>query len=305
MKKIIVILGFAFGIVACNNSTVEMQKFYGPRPPKAESKAGSDRVIEYSPAPGQFINNTLAGFKGENTTAAAIAYANRMLHSASYTERGYISLGGFGGYIVVGFDHSVQALGTAGGYDFSIVGNQFTGSSEPGVVWVMPDVDGNGKPDDGAWYELMGAYYNESDRGYEITYRNGGETVTWSDNRGGSGEIMRNATHKQNYFPAWIEEEYTLSGTLIPNKSGTLDDGRFTTGDYGWGYADNWSESDMRDSPKPRNYFRIADAVDAEGKPAELKYIDFIKVQTAVNVQGGAGVGELSTEVESFRDENL
>ena len=65
-----------------------------------------------------------------------------------------VSLGGFGGYIVVGFDHSIQASGGYGGYDFSITGNQFSGSSEPGVVWVMPDENGNGEPDDGPWYEL-------------------------------------------------------------------------------------------------------------------------------------------------------
>ena len=42
---------------------------------------------------------------------------------------------------------------------------------------------------------------------------------------------------------------------------------RITTGDYGWGYADNWG-SDMAESPKQKNFFRIADAVDASGAPA-------------------------------------
>lgn len=293
----------ALSLAACNTSTVEMPDFFGPRPPTAQSRAGSDKVLEYVPAPGQFINSPLSGFAGEDTEEKALAYAERMLHSTDYTKRGLVSLGGFGGYIVVGFDHSIQA---SGGYDFSITGNQFSGSSEPGVVWVMPDDNANGLPDDGEWYELMGAYYNESDRIYEITYRRDvEETVLWSDNRGGSGEISRNATHKQDYFPAWIEGEYVLSGTLLPDKSGVLDNGRFTTGDYGWGYADNWSVEDMRQSPKAKNYFRIADAVNALGVPAKLKYIDFIKVQTGVNVQGGAGIGELSTEVEAFRDENL
>ena len=88
------------------------------------------------------------------------------------------------------------------------------------------------------------------------------------------------------------EESYTLSGTLLPDRSGTLENGRFTTGDYGWGYADNWGE-DMLEAPKQKNFFRISDAVDAAGEAAGLDYIDFVKVQTGVNIQGGAGIGEL------------
>ena len=54
-----------------------------------------------------------------------------------------MSLGGFGGYIIVGFDHSIAARGLE--YDFAIQGNAFGGagasgqSNEPGVVWVMQD----------------------------------------------------------------------------------------------------------------------------------------------------------------------
>ncbi len=39
-----------------------------------------------------------------------------------------------------------------------------------------------------------------------------------------------------------------------------------------------------------------------DGKPAELRYIDFVKVQSAVN--GSAGIlGEVSTEVVGVFDE--
>ena len=34
------------------------------------------------------------------------------------------------------------------GYDFSIEGNAFDTSSEPGVEWVMQDVNGNREPDE-------------------------------------------------------------------------------------------------------------------------------------------------------------
>ena len=42
----------------------------------------------------------------------------------------------------------------------------------------------------------------------------------------------------------------------------------------------------------------------ADGTPADLKYIDFIKVQTGVNVKAG-WLGENSTEVFGFTDENI
>jgi hypothetical protein len=58
------------------------------------------------------------------------------------------SLGGWGGYIVFGFDHSVE---NGSGGDLYIRGNAFEGNSEAGVVWVMQDENGNGLPDD-TWY---------------------------------------------------------------------------------------------------------------------------------------------------------
>lgn len=296
-------------IASCNRSTVVMPDAYGPYPPVEGSSPYSNRVIEYIPAPGQFINNSMMGFsESESTPQAALAYAERRLHSTEKGERGMVSLGGFGGYLVVGFDHSIQAVGGYEGYDFSITCNQFKGSSEPGVVWVMPDTDGNRKPDDGVWYELKGAHYKASERDYSVTYylpANDSDAVKWSDNKGGEGEIDRMTTHTQNYFPLWITDaSYTLHGTLLPDLSGVLDDGRYTTGDYGWGYADNFGD-DMIETGKQKNFFRISDAVDAQGNAAGLKYIDFIKVQTGVNIQGGAGIGELSPEVSRFRDENL
>lgn len=48
------------------------------------------------------------------------------------------------------------------GYDFAIEGNAFDGSSEPGIVWVMQDVNGNGLPDD-TWYQLKGSEYGKEE----------------------------------------------------------------------------------------------------------------------------------------------
>ena len=52
------------------------------------------------------------------------------------------------------------------------------------------------------------------------------------------------------------------------------------------------------------NYFKISDAIDAQGNLVNLKYIDFIKVQTGVNIKAG-WLGENSTEVVGFFDYNM
>ena len=71
---------------------------------------------------------------------------------------------------------------------------------------------------------------------------------------------------------------------------------------YGWGYADNFSEVDIVD--KTTNLFDIANAIDTQGTSVELKYVDFVKVQTALNTKSG-WIGENSTEVVDFSDYGL
>lgn len=44
--------------------------------------------------------------------------------------------------------------------------------------------------------------------------------------------------------------------------------------------------------------------MNADGSAANLKYIDFIKVQTGISQNSGP-LGEVSTEVLAFEDENL
>ena len=78
---------------------------------------------------------------------------------------------------------------------------------------------------------------------------------------------------------------------------------------YDWGYADNFGEDRLSDDENAgagamKTYFKIENAVDGNGEPANLAYIDFVKVQTGVNVKAG-WLGENSTEVFGFTDENL
>lgn len=277
------------------------------RPYVAGNSLNSNKVYEFVPAPGQFINNTAkAGYSGESTHDAACEFAQRRLDECQY-----VSLGGFGGYIVVGFDHSIE---NRGGYDFSIKGNQFDGSSEPGIVWVMQDVNGNGMPDD-EWYELKGSEYGkpETIQDYAVTYFRPApfSDTPWQDNKGQMGCIDRLAEYHPQpfYYPLWIKEErYTLFGTCLKDRTTRNKVTKFWyNGAFGWGYADNLGDDmpskDNHDANPIANRFKISHAVNGDGTPANLSHIDFIKVQNGVNVKAG-WLGENSTEVFQFTDLN-
>lgn len=267
------------------------------------TQAEWSKVFEYTPAPGQFINEkTIVGFEGtEVTPELAVAYAEKRL--TNYLD---ISLGGFGGYIVVGFDHNVLNFP---GYDFSVRGNAFDGSSEPAVVWVMKDENENGQPDD-TWYELAGSESGKAEtiQNYAVTYYRPSApraAVKWTDNQGNSGEIdYIEAYHGQEYYyPAWIQEDsYTLTGTRLQARN--YNDGvNWINPYYDWGYADNFSPIDFVAKGK-NNKFDISNAIDAGGESVELDCINFVKVQCAVNAKSGH-LGELSTEVFGFKDLNF
>lgn len=273
----------------------------------AASQSAPDRIYEYTPAPGQFINEPRSGFDGVTTADAAADYA-----AARMNEGLYVSLGAWGGYIVAGFDHSIAA---ADGAEFSVSGNMFASSSEPGIVWVMQDTNGNGLPDD-EWYQLKGSEYGKPQtvEDYAVTYyrpSGAGMPVRWSDNRGGEGEVPYNNFHRQEfYYPQWIEaQSYTLYGaSLAPNTYTDTSTGNIINGAYEWGYADNYGSDrgtgDNADGAAAKTLFDIDNAVNADGTPANLQYIDFVKVQTAIN-HATALLGEVSTEVLGMADETL
>ena len=159
-----------------------------------------NKVYEYTPAPGQFINetSTIGGMTGNETSPeAAVAWATQRLK-----DKLHVSLGSFGGYIIVGFDHSIPNSGNQ--YDFCVQGNAFDGSSEPGIVWVMQDINGNGLPDD-EWYELKG-----SEAGKEETIQN--FEVTYYRPEGKKMDVQWISSDGRNWVPYFkLDVEYTDS----------------------------------------------------------------------------------------------
>lgn len=282
------------------------------RPKTSSSKPTQNRIYEFVPAPGQFVNElNTAGFTTDITThTKAIEYAYNRLEKKSY-----VSLGSFGGYIIIGFDHSILKSGME--YDFAIQGNAFNSdngaSNEPGIVYVMQDTNGNGLPDD-EWYELKASETGASttNQFYEVTYYRPDPYMStpWIDSEGMSGRIeyLVQYHNQEYYYPAWIESgSYTLRGTKIrSNNTVDLTTGFWANNAFDWGYVDNIGidnlvGADSWTGAGQRNGFKISNAILPDGTPIELSHIDFIKVQTGVMAQSGA-LGENSTEVFSFDD---
>lgn len=295
-------------------------------PTTGEKSPYITRVLDFRPAVGQFVNQ-LPEYKEGDTQEDM---NRKVLEAIGNNKMGMVSLGGFGGYIVVGFDHTIE--NKSGLCDFRVLGNAFYangasdyGSSEPGVIQVCYDANGNGPPDDG-WYEIAGSSYPDGKEtwidlatqagndtqtilDYEITYYRpsaepGAPTeqyIRWEDNQGGSGYKAMNATHLQSYFPQWIKEDkITFAGTRLP-QNGIDQSGKgtyFALYRFGYGYADN----ELND--KDASAIDIDWAVDSKGQPANLPGVNFIRIHTGVNQENG-WLGECSTEIMGVTDLHL
>ncbi len=262
------------------------------------------KILEYQPAPGQYINTAIGGPYAAQSLVGGI--------------RGSLSLGAFGGFVVLGFDHSIaNHPDNPYGVDFTIFGNASALSAEPAAVYVMRDDNSNGLPDD-TWYLLAGSdyYFTTSDAAYEVTYSfaEADEDVPWTDNQGNTGFVLHNDYHTQAYypladsFPSIPQDEFVLSGLKVEARQNSQDEAYLTMNPYPFGFADNnprvLSVSHLiPDNPYTAaleggggDAFDISWAVDENGHAVELDGIDFIKVQTAVNASAG-WLGELSAEI--------
>ena len=278
-------------------------------------KASVSRVFEYMPAPGHQVNgySVVGDFIHAGATMQE-ACDTALMH---LRNRWSVSLGGQGGYIIAGWDH--QVLNSQDDYDIAIKGNPYSYQSEPGIIWVSRDDNGNGLPDD-EWYELKGSEYGTENHttGYEITYYKptaAGQDIEWTDNMGGSGIVpyMKSWNEHDSYWQDWVptmtdsegREYRTYYGSRLKDTH-TYVDGYTDEPAFAWGYADN-DGSDYFNNSKFRlvsgklGYYRISNAVKADGTDACLDAIDFIKIQTG-QTGWSPNLGEISTEVYGIWD---
>lgn len=296
LKPLMIALMGAVTFTGCKKDTNNEIRTAPVRQVTAASSKFISKVFDYLPAPGQFINESLGSLAG----------AQRIIGDVNNT--GMVSLGGYGGYIVFGFDHSVV---NRQGYDLAIYGNPLGPVlqwSEPGIVMVSQDTNGNGLPDD-QWYELAGSEYNSPGtiKNYQITYTNPKATanVNWTDNQGHSGQVELNRFHNHNYYPLFApnQESITFTGTLLKSTWGMSGD-IYINSAFAWGYSDSWSTGDNYGA-NMYNSFDISWAVNSNGQPVNLATIDFVKVYTGQNEKGNTMLGEISTEVRGAADLNI
>jgi hypothetical protein len=217
---------------------------------------------------------------GTNGTALKLSWVYAPGQFTPGASRSAPSLGAWGGYAVYKFDHSVSK--SSQGKEIKITGNAFgiagddtpgVGWAEPGTVWVMQDENGNGAPDD-TWYELAGSHtlLPETKRRYAVTYYagrpNGSHSNSWIDNLGSIGPA--------NNYPTGSPSPMTFVGTGLPG-----------------GWYQPWNGYvDVNDN----GHVSIRNAIQVDGNPIDLAYIDFVKVQCGLNLITST-FGEISTEI--------
>jgi len=265
-----------------------------------------NKIYEYMPAPGHQVNGYIIvgdsypeGCTHEQACDSVLAHFSRLWS---------ISLGAQGGYLIAGFDHSVECGGSE--YDLCIKGNPFSYQSEPGIIWVSQDDNGDGLPND-QWFELSGSEYGTANHttDYAITYYRptaNHSAIAWRDINGDSGYVpyMSYWNPHDSYWQPWVEgTERTYFGSRLADHS-TYSNGYSDIPPYDWGYVDNLGKDFIDGRAGKMNYFKIDKARTFDGSSAELQYIDFIKIQTA---QTGStpNLGDISTEVYYISDYHM
>lgn len=296
------------------------------------SQAYITKVLDFMPAVGQFTNTLPAYEEGDTQEIMN----QKVLNAIGNGNNSMISLGGWGGYVVVGFDHTIE--NKLGLRDFRVLGNAFYaasnpnpdapvgGSCEPGIIQVAYDKNKNGVPDEDEWYEIAGsAHHNpQGEAWYQMALENGNDVnlykdyqityyrpaqepttpeekeqyIRWKDNQGNEGYKVKNSFHNQPYFPQWFEgDELTFKGTCLP-QNGIDESGQ---GNYFVLYKFNYGYADNENNTKDDSAIDIDWAVNSKGQKVNLPGVDFIKIYCGVNQENG-WLGECSTEVSGVED---
>ena len=293
----------SIAIVAFNSCSSDSTS--QPDDPKVY-KANVTKVLEYAPAFGQFVN-TLPPYEEGDTVESMRIKAEKALQNNAV-----ITLGGFGGYVVFGFDHTIANI--PGKRDVRILGNAFANNAEPGVILVAYDANKNGIPDEEEWFEIAGSEHEKGSvqSGYEIVYYRPAKAlddsqeeieqyIQWEDNLGNKGWKKKNSFHHQSYYPQWVTSDVLrFKGTLLPANATKVNESEsgWKLQPFAWGYADNYPNKHEGST------IDIDWAVDKNGNKANLPGIDFIKVYTGLNQEAG-WLGETSTEVGGAIDLHL
>lgn len=293
------------------------------------------KVLDYRPAPGQFVN-TMPEYEDGDTQETM---NKKVLEAIGNNNRGLITLGGYGGYVIVGFDHTIENKSDV--CDFRVLGNAFAantsanrggdGSCEAGIIMVAYDKNKNGVPDADEWFEIAGSAYTQTESWYEEAKKAGNDVniyknydmtyfrpesdpekftetienyIRWEANQGivKEGYKVKNIYHKQSYYPKWVKDDkITFSGTCLPQNG--INKGKDGS-DYFILHQFAYGYADNATNNSNGSKIDIDWAVDKDGNSVKLPGIDFIKIYTGINQENG-WIGECSTEVMGVEDLHL
>ena len=307
----------------------------GKETPDGNQSPYITKVLDYLPAPSPYTNKYPPYYYGDTP----MDMNNKVLAAIGNGNMGVITLGGYGGYVVVGFDHTIE--NKPGKRDFRILGNVLDtydnaaasdinrGGAEPGIIMVAYDSNKNGRPDDDEWCEIVGSAHHhfEDEPWYDlaVTARNDLKTIKnyaityfvpekepeqeddwntylrWEDNQGRTGYIAKNGYYSQSYYPQWVlKDQLTFTGTRLPQNA--IDNSG--TGEVFYGYSFAFGYADNQKNEDPRATIDIDWAVDSNGRKAQLPGVDFIKIYTGVHQRYGR-LGGCSTEITGIEDLHL
>ena len=237
-------------------------------------------VIEYNPAPGQFISNPRFN-NGLRAVGAPKGGGGFQPDNSSQ-----VSLGGFGGSITLAFDHEIKDC--PGKTDFIVFGNsQYNRAPlrfiEPGIVEISAD----GKK----WYVIPGpllkAFPLEKSC---MTYpEKAGEFCSYE---------LPSAITDSIFDGKYLIWGYADLSPVIPLPDG-ISPWLFYT------KADDPLTAGIDKGTCGGDAFDIAWAIDpATGEPSGLAGFKYIKITTAVSAGLGGSLGECSTEIDAVAEIN-
>lgn len=276
------------------------------------------RVLSYDPAPGQFVQNSTF-----NIPAKALGPPGSDGGLSAASNLKVVTLGGFGGSIVLGFDAPIWANRFNPHHmDFIVYGNSFFVAGDPtrrfaelGVIEVSRDVNANGQADD-PWFLIPGS---------SLPPTASQSTKLWS------AAALNPLWIPPGRSGTWTTIAYTLPSSLLAspilvNTSGTTQESVFGYADLmptlllGDTNADNIIDEPALDPDLfytvPDDPFtigvspgsgggsaiRIAWAVNsATGAAANLPSIDFVRISTSADITFGP-LGEYSVELSAVAD---
>ncbi|MEM8834798.1 MAG: hypothetical protein AAGD00_03155 [Planctomycetota bacterium] len=279
-------------------------------------------VLDYAPAPGQFVNNT-----SFNDPARALgAPVGGGTISADNTS--IVTLGGFGGSITLAFDEPVfDDPCNPFGLDAIVFGNAFWVLENPqrrfaeaATIEISRDDNANGIADD-AWYLIRGSSLGDMPI-------DDFETREWDNIPGNALPPSNVAWFPLGAMSPLLTGAFRLAALEISilNNGGAMTENFFGYGELspvlvlGDIDADNAVEDPLADPAEfytnpdnPREVgittgsgggdaFDIAWAVDPlTGERAPIDAFDFIRITTAVDFIAGP-LGELSAEIDAVSD---